>query len=439
VAEHLVDVALLGGGGAGLTLMLAIERAARARGLPVPSMAVIDPVERSGADRTWCWWERTGDPAMGLSGLVHRRWSQLELFSPEAEQLTVDLGELSYVMLRSQDLYDQARRAVQRLGVLRLQAPGEPETPDHPDTSPGAGERVTIRAGDDRVHARWVYDSRPAPPQRGPRTSLLQHFRGWTVRFPGPVLDPELPTLMDFRVPQPGRVVAFGYCLPLAADLGLVEYTEFGPRRLTSAAYDDALRDYLRQRWDVVPAPAGEPGTRPEPGTVVIEAVEDGVIPMTDAGYDVRAGPRTFRIGTVGGATRGSTGYTLAAAQRQAARIADLLLAGREPVPPPPYPARHRWMDAVLLRAIHRGHVDGAGLLAELFAAVSPGVLVRFLDGRSSLADDLAVMRAAPALAMIRSGGEDAVARGLARVIPLAGAAGGRSVSRIRSVVDRYF
>jgi lycopene beta-cyclase len=433
VVDHRVDVALLGGGGAGLTLMLAIEAAARRLGQPVPSMAVIDPVVRSGADRTWCWWERPGDPAMGLSGLVHRRWNRLDLFTPQARRLTLDLDDLSYVMLRSEDLYAEAGRCAERLGVLRIQAAGEPEDP-----APGGdAERVAIRAGGERVLARWVFDSRPAPPQRGPRTSLLQHFRGWTVRFGSPVLDPDLPTLMDFRVPQSSGSVAFGYCLPLAADCGLVEYTEFGPRRLSSPAYDGALRDYLRQRFDVVPVPPGHVGS-PPPGMVSIEAVEDGVIPMTDAGYDVRAGHRTFRIGTAGGATRGSTGYTMAAAQRQAAVIADLLLAGREPVPPPAYPGRHRWMDAVLLRAIHRGHVDGAQLLADLFEAVPTGQLVRFLDGRSSMAEDLAVMWAAPALAMIRSGGEDALVRVNSRVLPAVGSAVRNTTRELRSVASRY-
>src|SRR3712207_7859322 len=91
-----------------------------------------------------------------------------------------------------------------------------------------------------------------------------------------------------------------------------------------------------------------------------IAEVEDGAIPMADAVLARRVGRRVFRLGTAGGATRASTGYTFAAMQRQAAAVARALGEGREPLPPAPYPRRHRWMDAVLLRALDRGHAEGA-------------------------------------------------------------------------------
>jgi len=48
---------------------------------------------------------------------------------------------------------------------------------------------------------------------------------------------------------------------------------------------------------------------------------------MTDAVLAARGGPRTVRIGTAGGATRPSTGYTFSAMQRQAADIARMARA----------------------------------------------------------------------------------------------------------------
>jgi lycopene beta-cyclase len=214
------------------------------------------------------------------------------------------------------------------------------------------------------------------------------------------VLDPALAILMDFQVPQPEPGVAFAYCLPLDDRRALVEYTEFSRDRLPSAGYDRALGDYLRRRWSV------ETGRGVE-----VEAVEDGVIPMTDAPFARRAGRRVFRLGTAGGATRPSTGYTFAAMNRQADVVAERLLAGRTPVPPPPYPARHRWMDAVLLRALDRGYVRGPELFTGLFAANPSDRVVRFLDGLSGPGDELALMRTTPVTPMLRATIEDAGAR----------------------------
>jgi lycopene beta-cyclase len=142
-----------------------------------------------------------------------------------------------------------------------------------------------------------------------------------------------------------------------------------------------------------------------------VEATEDGVIPMTDASFARRTGDRLFRLGTAGGATRASTGYTFSAMQRQAAQIAELLLEERLPLPPRPYPLRHRWMDAVLLRALDRGYVDGPRLFTSLFADNPSDRVIRFLDGTSSPADELAIMGSTPMTAMTRSAVEDAVVR----------------------------
>ncbi len=410
-ADLEVDIALLGGGGAGLTLLLAIEAEASSRGLPSPSIAVIDPVLRAGADRTWCWWQPAdaGTAAGGLTRLLYRSWSRIEVADRHGRPAHVELGDLRYVMLRSQDLYAEAARAIERIGVHRIQdAVTGLDDLTEPD-GPAAREAVLIQAGQHRLRARWVFDSRPAPPQRAPVTALLQHFRGWTVRTGQPCFEPDEPILMDFQVPQPDRAVAFGYCLPLSADRALVEYTEFGRARLSSPEYDRALRGYLRQRFGL------------RDGEYQVEAVEDGAIPMTDAGYRIRAGRGIFRIGTAGGATRGSTGYTLAAAQRQAAVIARRFFDGQVPAPPPAYPPRHRWMDAVLLRALDRGLISGADLFFRLFSDRPAGQVLRFMDDQSSRCDELAVMRAAPALAMAQASAEDAMARVL------------------RSVAGRYF
>jgi lycopene beta-cyclase len=394
-----LDIAIVGAGGAGLSLLIALDRAARRAGVSAPTVAVVDPVHRAEADRTWCWWAGSGsEPALdAVLPLAHRTWSRMELVDRAGVSQVHELGDLRYVMLRSSDFYAEADKALARLGAIRITAAVSA-------VDDGA-EHAVVHTGGGSIRARWVFDSRPAGPSRPGSTQLLQHFRGWTVDFEQPRLDPGLATLMDFRVPQPERGVAFGYCLPLDQRRALVEYTEFSRAPLPSAEYDVALRGYLRARWQV------------EPGAGVrIEAIEDGVIPMTDAPYPRRTGRRVFRLGTAGGATRPSTGYTFVALQRQAAALADRLLAGRTPVPPRPYPARHRWLDAVLLRALDRGYVPGPELFTSLFAANPSARVVRFLDGRSNWPDELAVMRSAPIRPMIRATLEDAAARGRRRL-----------------------
>ncbi len=388
-----VDVALVGAGGAGLSVLVELDRLLD--GAPGPRVALIDPEHRRGADRTWCYWTAA---APADRPAATREWREVDVVDPSGRVRVLDLDPLRYVMVPSASYYALAERARQRLRAVRVTASAE-------HVRDGAGYAVVHAAGR-QIRARYVFDSRPAPPARLPRTALVQHFRGWTVRFPSERETPGRAVLMDFRAtqPVPGPGLGFGYVLPLDARRALVEYTQFSRAPLSGPGYDAALRGYLALRWPDVA------------GQVQVEAVESGVIPMTDGVYPRRTGRRVFRLGTAGGATRGSTGYTFAAMQRQARAVAGALVAGRDPLPPPAYPRRHRWMDAVLLRALDGGFTAGPDLLVRLLERNPTTRILRFLDGTTSPAQDLAVMATAPPGAMARAAAVDAAARLLRRV-----------------------
>ncbi|HZI97354.1 MAG TPA: lycopene cyclase family protein, partial [Actinomycetales bacterium] len=379
VVAHEVDVAIVGAGGAGLSLLhqIALRGPARLR------VALVDPVRRlrdRPDDRTWCFWD---DGTSDVDEALARSWSRVRVVAP-GSHLELDLAPMRYAMLRSSDYYGLVARETGALDVAHLEASATSLDDD--------GERVVVRTPAGDVTARWVFDSRPAQPRRPGVTTLLQHFRGAVVRTGTDAFDADLPTLMDFTTPQPARGLSFGYCLPLDARTALVEYTEFSPAVLDDEGYTAALSHYLAAVLGPVPHE--------------VTHVEQGVIPMTDGVFARRAGPRAFRLGTAGGATRASTGYTFAAMQRQARSVALALRGARDPLPPRAYPRRHALMDAAMLRGLDAGHLDGPAFFARLFERNPPQRVLAFLDGSTSLADELAVMRTAPRRAMVRSGAE---------------------------------
>jgi lycopene beta-cyclase len=364
-----VEVAVVGAGAAGLGLATGL--AARR----VPGAVLVSSPDPP-PERTWCSWQRG---PVDWAGAVSKRWYDAAVIGPDAVEQRLPLGPYRYEMVRSKD-YE--RWANDRLaGVERVTA--TVERVDDGD------ERAVVFGDGARLAARWVFDTRPTPPARPGRTALLQHFRGWTVRAASDAFDPGVATLMDFRVPQPLGGVAFGYVLPTAAREALVEYTEFTRDVVDDAAYDAALRHYT---GEVLGLPPFE-----------VAHVEQGVIPMTDAPFPRRVGRRVFRLGAAGGATRPSTGYTFTAAQRQAAAVADALAGGRDPWPPPAYPRRHLAMDALLLRAVDSGRLDGASFFADLFRRHPVDRVLRFLDGASTVPEELRVMAGAPRGPMLRA------------------------------------
>ena len=379
-----VDVALVGGGGAASLVLAALDR----HGLTGLRVAVVDPVHKRGQDRTWAFWDR---PGSDLDPLLSASWSRVDVVTPAGRRV-LDLTPMRYAMLRSAPVYDRAAEAERRLGATRVGAAAGALDDD--------GHRVIVRDtdGGELVRAAWVLDSRPRPPERPGRTNWLQHFRGWWVETDGPTFDPARAVLMDFRTPQPARGVSFGYLLPVSDRYALIEYTEFSPALLTDDAYDAALRGYVHLLGL-------------DPAALRIREVENGVIPMTDGPFVARPSPRVVRLGTAGGATRPSTGFTFSAMHRQADEVARALAAGRPPVPRPAYPRRHRWMDAVALRALDRGRIGGVEFFDRLFDRNPAERVLRFLDGATSPGEDLAVMRSSPLLPMTGAVLGDAVDR----------------------------
>lgn len=378
------DVAVIGAGAAGLSLAHRLN--GPVPGLRTPSVVLLDapPGPLRPPRRTWCFWERgTGR----FEAAVTARWGRLRVRPPGGRPIEDGLGPLRYKMIRSDDFEDLVGRDLAHSpNVRRVEAVVETVE----DVTGGA--RLYLREADGARHvlyARWVFDSRPLGSLPAARTTLLQHFHGWFVRTSRPVFDPAVADLMDFRTPQPADGLSFGYVLPTGPREALVEYTEFSPRPLTADGYEAAVRHYADEVLRL--------------GGLEVLATETGVIPMTDAPIARQSGARVFRIGAAGGATRPATGYTFAGLQRQTRAVAAALRHGRRPVPPPAHSARSRAMDAVLLRALASGRVDGPALFGRLFAQVPMARLLRFLDGDTRLHEDLAIGLRTPIGPMLRS------------------------------------
>src|SRR6185295_19576215 len=102
----------------------------------------------------------------------------------------------------------------------------------------------------------------------------------------------------------------FVYVMPFSTTQALVEYTLFTDRLLEQAEYDEGLKEYISrflnvQHYDI----AGE---------------EFGVIPMTNYVYPASNGC-IINIGTAGGQTKASSGYTFRFIQKQAEQITEAL------------------------------------------------------------------------------------------------------------------
>ena len=139
---------------------------------------------------------------------------------------------------------------------------------------------------------------------------LLQHFKGWIIQTDKEVFNPAVATLMDFRVHQ-NYGTAFVYTLPLNEKEALVEYTLFTESLLRNGQYEEELKNYVKNFLHI------------DLFRVIDE--EFGVIPMTNELFSFYSNG-IYNIGTAGGQTKASTGYTFQFIQKQALGIVDALI-----------------------------------------------------------------------------------------------------------------
>ncbi|TXS40029.1 lycopene cyclase family protein [Streptomyces sp. OR43] len=376
------DVIVVGGGAAGLSLAHRLLETSSA------TVTVIEPPDGPlrPAGRTWCYWHAGVD---GLEEAVGASWDVVRVYGADGRPVAVEPAPFTYRMVRSTDYERLVHGHLARSeGGRVLRATAESVH----SVDGGAEVRCRLPEGGTRtLHARHVFDSRPLTAMPPARTQLLQHFRGWFVRTETERFDPAVADLMDFRVPQPAHGLAFGYVLPLAPDRALVEYTEFSAGALTTEAYETALGHYCRDILGL--------------GAFTVDDTEQGVIPMTDARFPRRAGAAVFRIGTAGGSTRPATGYTFAASQRQSGAIAAALRDGHGRIPAP-YGRRALAMDAILLRALDTGRINGPDFFTDLFRRVPAERLLRFLDGTTSIREEWGIGLRTPVRPMLFTAAE---------------------------------
>ncbi len=359
------DLIVAGAGPSGVALLDALARV----GLGDLRVLLVDRAPRRGDDRTWCFWETDAGP---FDHLVAHRWPALDVHGPSAGApgRRLELAPYSYKMIRGGDFFaatdawlagrPQVERRVGEVQEVRSE-----------------GDRAVAVIDGERVEADWAFDATRVPlePVAGYHL-LLQHFLGWEITTPDDRFDPGVATFMDFRVPQKGGT-CFVYVLPTSPREALVEHTVFSPSVWPRAAYEAELRGYL----------AGVLGI----GSYEVGRTEIGVIPMTDRPFPARRGDRVITIGTAGGQTKASTGYTFRRVVRHARALAEALAHTGKPHLPARW-RRHDWMDGVLLRALATGRQDGAEFFSRLLERNPPARVLAFLDEDTSIAQEVALM-----------------------------------------------
>jgi lycopene beta-cyclase len=241
-------------------------------------------------------------------------------------------------------------------------------------------------------HAPYTFNSlfdRAQLQKKEDDISLLQHFKGWFIRTEKPVFDPNKAVFMDFRVPQT-HGVTFVYVLPLSENTALVEFTLFNAFLLEPDAYDEALKQYITHYLKI--------------GDYTIEEEEFGIIPMTDHVFPSVDGNIVY-IGTAGGYTKSSSGYTFRNIQQRTTRLVAQMQKG---IAPNRARTRSHWRfpkyDAILLYVLAKRKMEGKDAFRQLFEGAPPRRVLEFLDETTTFVEDIPILWSLPTWIFLKAG-----------------------------------
>ena len=371
-----VDLIILGGGCAGLSLALRLC----ALGTACPKTLVIEQRPAYYNDRTWCFW---GDSETKVESLVSHEWQWLELTSGKRAVL-FDCGSNSYQMIAASDFYAYARQAIQQTTSVRLNL-GTAVTAEPIKVATG----WCVETDQGKVIAKMVVDTRPGQTCDSKNAVLWQSFYGHEVACEVESFDSQRAVLMAFTTTTFNQI-AFTYILPISRHRALIEATVFGPQPLKAIDLTEQLEVAKIRCLD-------------KNNSFIVRS-ESGTLPMglTNRPNSIGLGQGHIKVGVMSGAARPSSGFAFQRIQHWAEQCCLSIAQGNGPVGHAKDPLIMRMMDHLFLKVIASKPQLAPDLFLSIFEKANSASVIRFLSGRCTSKDYFQIMSALPSSHFIR-------------------------------------
>lgn len=371
------DYIVAGAGASGLSLIMHLIRSGK---FDDKNILLVDNQEKVRNDRTWCFWEES--PGI-FESIIYKSWKFLDIYSLKGQHIHQAIDPYTYKLIRGIDYYNYCLstiRSCSNITVLNGRV----------SSLKNENRKAVAVINGETFSAQYIFNSIlfQQPKAAGSTYLLQQHFKGWVIESSRDVFNSTSATLMDFRVSQePGT--AFVYLMPFSTTKALVEYTVFSAQTLPEKNYDLALKCYCNNRLLL------------DDGEYNVLESETGVIPMTNFPFSIADG-NVVNIGTAGGQTKGSSGYTFSFIHKQSAAIVKSLTEGKFPGVAH-FSMRHQFYDSVLLNILSRKKMEGAAIFSQLFQRNQISQVLKFLNNETSVAEDLAIISKLPTLTFLNA------------------------------------
>ena len=363
--------------GSGLSALMTVYELLLSGKFDDKSILLIDENAKKANDRTWCFWDENNL----FDEIVSKKWNQA-IFANEKYNRVLKLTPYQYKKINGLDFYKLIFKKIseyKNIHFLNQKVVAFTELGNH----------CVVKTEQETFTCNKVFNSiyNPEVVKAQSKFPLIQqHFIGWFVKSKEAVFTPNCATFMDFSVVQKGNT-RFMYVLPTSKTEALLEYTLFSKDLLLKEEYESEIKKYIENL-----------------GITEYQIIEkeQGTIPMTCYTFWKHNTKNIINIGSAGGWTKASTGYTFKSASKKSKSLVQFLKSESD------FSKFHKkdkfWFyDLLLLDILSSKNELGSKIFSSMFKTGNSTVIFKFLDEETSIWEDLQVIWKCPKMIFVKA------------------------------------
>jgi len=345
---------IIGGGCAGLSLAYELDIQEK---LKDKTLAIIEPRSEYKKDKTWSFWKVTPH---NFDDCIKKSWENFSI-NITGKTNFLECKNYPYQSIDSGLFYKKINNRLKE------------------------NKNIFFFKDIKEINSKNSFIFNSVPNIKKSHLNLWQHFFGVEIETKNDFFDDEIFNLMDFDCEQRDSVHFF-YTLPYSKNKALVETTWLSKMNDNSQKdYDQQIKNYIEKKLKIK--------------DYKITYKEEGAIPLFYPSYEKEK--NKINIGTAGGMTRLSTGYTFLNIQEHSKFISDNI-ENISNVNKFEINKKYQFLDDIFLRVLNKHPEKMPNIFFNMFKT-SPKTVIKFLSNKSNYLEDLSVILRMPKMTFIKA------------------------------------
>jgi len=346
------DYIIIGGGCAGLSLAYELETHKK---LEDKTLAIIEPRSEYKRDKTWSFWKVISH---NFDDCIKKSWKKFSIKLPSNSKV-IKCEDSPYQSIDSGLFYKKINDKLAKNKNIKF----------------------FKNIKDVNINNAFIFNS--VPSLNDNKSNLWQHFYGIEIETNEDFFNDNTAVLMDFDCDQRNSVHFF-YTLPFTKKRALIETTWISKE-------DGSLKDYESQVKNYINCLGIK--------DYKINFKEKGTIPLFQPINEKKK--NKINIGTAGGMTRLSTGYTFLNIQEHCKYIR-LNIENIKDTKRYELQKKYYFLDKIFLKVLEKHPEKMPNIFSKMFSSPS-AIAIKFLSNKSNIFEDLLIILKRPKWLFIKT------------------------------------